>query len=193
MENIIVYGSKEFAHIVKNLVEICGHRFVGFIDDLEPTGEFVLGTFDDVLDQYSYKEYKIVNGIGYKNLKARWEVQQKLTKYHYETVNLIHPKAIIDSKSIIGEGNIIMAGAVIEMNAIINNLVVIWPGAIVNHDSEIANNCFLSPSSTVCGFVKVEENCFIGAGAVIVNNLVVPTSTFVKAGSLYYNKNKVGN
>ena len=188
MEKVIVYGSKEFAHIVKNLIEICGHEFIGFIDDLNTKGESVLGTFKDVVSEYSYKEYKIVNGIGYNNLKARWEVQRKIKANCYDSLNLIHPKAIIDATSTIGEGNIIMAGAILEMNSKINNLVVMWPGSIVNHDSEISNNCFLSPSSTICGFVKVEENCFIGAGATIVNNLTVSANTFVKAGSLYHKK-----
>ncbi|MCT1539292.1 MULTISPECIES: PglD-related sugar-binding protein [Lysinibacillus] len=185
---MIVYGSKEFAHIIKNLIEICGYEFIGFIDDLNPIGESVLGTFEDVINEYSYKEYKIVNGLGYNNLKVRWEIQQKIRNNYYESINLIHPRAIVDSKSVIGEGNIIMAGAIVELNAKINDLVVMWPGSIVNHDSEVSDNCFLSPSSTVCGFVNVGENCFIGAGAVIVNHLNVPANTFVKAGSLYYTK-----
>ena len=188
LEKIIVYGSKEFAYILKNLIEICGYEFIGFIDDLNPIGESVLGTFEDVIKEYSPKEYKIVNGIGYNNLKARWKVQQKIRNNYYESINLIHPKAVIDSNSVIGEGNIIMAGAIVELNAKINDLVVMWPGSIVNHDSEISNNCFLSPSSTVCGFVNVGENCFIGAGAVIVDHLNVPANTFIRAGSLYYKK-----
>ena len=191
MEKVIIYGSREFAHIIKNLVEICGHTFIGFIDDINPAGESVLGTFEDIVNKYPCSEYKIVNGIGYNNLKARWEVQQKIRKSYYKSINLIHPKAVIDAKSNLGEGIIIMAGAIVEMNVKINDLVVMWPGSIVNHDSEISNNCFLSPSSTICGFVRVEENCFIGAGAVIVNNLNVPANTFVKAGSLYYMKKQV--
>lgn len=190
MEKIIIYGSKDFAYIVKNLVEICGHKFVGFIDDFETDGNFVLGTFYDVVRKYSPNDYKIVNGIGYNNLKARWQIQEKIKKNKFETINLIHPSAIIDQKSSMGTGNIIMAGSIIEMNSRIHNLVVMWPRTILNHDSEIDNNCFLSPGSNICGFVKIEENCFIGAGAIVVNNQIVPANTFIKAGSVYYNKNQ---
>lgn len=191
MEKIIIYGSKDFAQNLRNLVGICGHTFIGFIDDFEPNKESVLGTFKDLISKYSPEEYKIINGLGYNNLKARWDLQIKLNKHQYKTINLIHPQAIVDNNSYIGSGNIIMAGAIVEMNSRLNDLVVMWPGAILNHDSEIGNNCFLSPGSNICGFVKVQENCFIGASAVVVNNLIVPANTFIKAGSLYSNQIKV--
>jgi UDP-N-acetylbacillosamine N-acetyltransferase len=193
MEKIIIYGSKEFAEIVRNLVGICGHSFIGYIDDLEPNRDFVLGTFEDVKKNYSPNEYKIVNGVGYKNLSARWSIQKKLIENGYKTINLIHPRAIIDKTSKLGEGLIIMAGAIIEMRAQLHDLVVLWPGSIVNHDSEIMANCFLSPNSNICGFVIIGSNCFIGASSTVVNNIIVPANTFIKAGRVYSSKEKVEN
>lgn len=188
MENVIIYGSKDFAHTLKNLVNICGHKFIGFIDDYEPKRESVLGTFQEVRERYSNKEYKIVNGIGYNSLKARWDIHLNVKNYGYETINLIHPKTIIDRSSVIGNGNIIMAGTIIEMNTLLNDLIVLWPGVVINHDCQIGNNSFFSPNSNVCGFSKVEDNCFIGASAVVVNNTVVPENSFIKAGSVYSKK-----
>lgn len=188
MEKVIIYGSREFAQIVKNLVEICGHKFIGYIDDFEAHRDQVIGTFNDVVNNYSHEDYKIVNALGYNNLQLRWNIQSKIKNNGYETINLIHPKATIDHNSHLGNGNIIMAGAIVEMNSRLNDLVVMWPGAILNHDSEVGNNCFLSPGCNVCGFVSIGENSFIGASSVIVNNLVVPANSFIKAGSLYSKK-----
>lgn len=191
MEKVIVYGSKEFARIVKKLVINCGHQFIGFIDDLEPNKEGVLGSFDDVRKNYSPTEYRIVYGIGYNNLSARWNIYKKVLSYGYETINLIHPTAIIDKTSTIGKGLIIMAGVIVDINVKLEDLVVLWPGTVVNHDSEIQSNCFLSPNSTICGFTKIGSNSFIGAGAIVINNTNVPSNSFIKAGSVFYVNNKV--
>ncbi|QHC05393.1 hypothetical protein GRQ40_16645 [Anoxybacillus sp. PDR2] len=191
MHKVIVYGSKEFAKLIKQLVINCGHEFVGFIDDLEPHKDEVLGSFEDVRKKYSTSEYCIVYGIGYNSLSARWNIYNKVLSYGYETINLIHPTAIIDKTSIMGKGLIVMAGVIVDTNVKLGDLVVLWPGTVVSHDSEIESNCFLSPNSTICGFTKIGSSSFIGAGATVVNNTHVPPNSFIKAGSVFYVTHKV--
>lgn len=187
MKKIIVYGSKVFGSVIRDLVTQCGYEFVGFIDDFS-IGENILGDFDFITKNYPKEEYEIVIAIGYFDLQARWTVYQKVVKYGYETPSLIHPAAYVRNVDKIGKGCIIMAGAIVEINAEIKDFVVILPGAVVNHDSIIGPNTFLSPNSTICGCVNLGHSCFIGAGAVVVDHNNIPDKSFIKAGSVYYTK-----
>jgi len=199
MKKILVYGAAEFGQVVKNLVQICGHDFAGFIDDYNtPTNDVWFGTYEDIkagwlrhegrlsfeCGKIRSKDYAIAIAIGYKSLETRWKIYEKVKADGYKVVSLIHPQAIVDRTARMGEGVMVMSGAVLDYNAEIKDLVVMWNGAIVCHDDVIGENTFLSPNSTVCGFNAVGRNCFIGAGAVISDHLVVPDNCFVKAGDV---------
>lgn len=183
-KKLLIYGSKDFGLLVRDLAEGLGYTFAGFIDDVYE-GMEVIGDFVSVSAQYHPDEYEIVIGIGYNNLPARWSIYQNVISHGYTVPKLIHPRAYVRDKDNIGNGCIIMANAIVDWNAKLDDLVVVWPNALVNHDSLIKHNTFLSPASTVCGFVIVEENNFIGAGSTIVDHTFVPKDSFVKAGTLY--------
>lgn len=187
MKQILIYGSKVFGQVIKDLVLQCGHNFVGFIDDYS-TGEEIVGTFDHVKENFSKDNYEIIIAVGYLNLQARWSVYQKVISEGYRVATLIHPKAYVRNFDKVGNGCIIMAGTIVDINAEIKDLVVIWPGVVINHDSNIDSNTFLSPNSTICGCVKIGKNCFVGAGSVIVDHTNVPDDSFIKAGSVFYIK-----
>jgi len=187
LKKIIIYGSREFAHVVKDLVVQCGHHFVGFIDDFRE-GHEILGKFAVITDRYPARKYEVVMGVGYYNLQARWMLHKDVCSKGYHTPSLIHPNAYVRDEKKIKKGAFIMAGSVVDVNVEIDELVVIWPGVVVNHDSKIGSNTFLSPNSTVCGCVTVGSNCFVGAGAVIVDHNEFPDNSYIKAGGIYYKK-----
>ncbi len=180
----LIYGSSDFALVLKDFLEFHNMPFCGFIDDFRKDKN-ILGTFSDVMKQYDSSQYVVVLGVGYKNLPVRHEVFKRIKASGFSVATLIHKNAFVRRPANIHEGAIIMANAVVDGNAIIGEAAVLWPGAVVNHDSVVSENTFLSPSSTICGFVMVGANCFIGAGAVIVDNVSVPDGTFIKANSLY--------
>lgn len=183
-KKILIYGSQEFGKVIRNLAGKCGYEFAGYIDDYHSGGE-IIGCFEEVKHQFSPEEIFIAVAVGYNNLRARWDVYEKVKGSGYHLPKLIHPLSYVDDCQKVGEGSFIMAMAAVDFNAKIGDMVVVWPGTVVNHDSIIRSNTFLSPNSTVCGFVVVGRNCFVGAGSVIVDHLNVPDNTFIKAGSLY--------
>ncbi|BCJ87826.1 PglD-related sugar-binding protein [Effusibacillus dendaii] len=187
MKKILVYGSKDFALVVKHLVHDCHLDFAGFIDDYYP-GTHVIGTFDEIAKHCSPDEYSIVIAIGYNNLEARWKIYEKVVAHGFEVPKLVHPTALISGSSQIHKGAIVMMGAIADMNSEIHELAVLWPGVVVSHDSVIQENTFLSPNSTVCGFVTVGKHSFIGAGAVIADHTLVPSNSFIKANSVFHKK-----
>ena len=186
MKRVIVYGSRDFGAIVQNIIVDCGYIFSGFIDDLYE-GEYVLGSYEQVLTTHPPDQYEIAIAIGYNHLAARKQIYKKLKDNGYKITSLIHPSSIISNSAIVNEGTIIMTGAIIDMRVTIGEICVIWPGVVVNHDCCIGSNAFLCPNSTICGFSKIEESSFIGAGSVVVDHSIVPGESFVKAGSIFNN------
>jgi len=180
----LIYGSNDFAQILKDFLEFHEMTFCGFIDDFKTNGS-VIGTFADISARYSPYDYEIVLGIGYSNLPARLKAFMRIKSAGFKLATLVHLNAYVRSLANIHEGAIVMANATIDSNAVIGKATVIWPGVVVNHDSKISINTFLSPSATICGFVNVGESCFVGAGAVISDHVDVPDGTFIKANSLY--------
>ena len=188
MKPIIIYGSKSYSELIKQIVNDCGRVCLGFIDDFDK-GSNILGDFQEIVKRFSKDEIEIAIGIGYSNLLKRKEIIENVKKY-YTLATLIHPKAYIAKSASIGNGSVIMAGAHIDYNVQIGQGVVCWPGSLINHDSKIEDNTFISPGVTVCGFVKIGESCFIGANSTIVDQTLVMNETFIKAHSLYSQKEK---
>jgi len=183
---LLIYGSKDFGRLVRELVRACGHEALGFVDDVSPDGEGVVGDYAAARRRHPPGDgVGMAIAIGYKHLQARHQVWTRVRGDGYATPALVHPTAIVAPGAQIGEGAILMAGANVDAFAEIGALCVLWPGAIVSHDSRIGANCFLSPGAIVCGFVATGAHCFLGAGSVVVDHREVPDRAFVKAGAVY--------
>ena len=184
MKPVLIYGSKDFGQTVRALVEDCGRRFAGFIDDWH-RGPEVVGSFSDTIGRFKCDAYDVVVAIGYNHMDARWKVYRTVTEAGYDVPPLVHPAALVNRRASIKSGAMVMAGAVIDTNAVICELAVVRLAVVVSHDTTIGQNTFLSPHATVCGFCKVGRHCFIGAGAVIVDHAVVNDGSFIKAGTVH--------
>jgi sugar O-acyltransferase (sialic acid O-acetyltransferase NeuD family) len=183
---LLIYGSKDFGRLVRELVTACGHEAIGFVDDVSPDGEGVVGDYPAARRKHPPGDgVGMVIAIGYKNLAARHQVWTRVRADGYVTPALVHPTAIVAPGVKIGEGAIVMAGANVDAFSEIGALGVLWPGAIVSHDSRVGENSFLSPGAIVCGFVTTGRHCFLGAGSVIIDHRDVPDGAFVKAGAVY--------
>ena len=183
---VLVYGSKDFGRLVRELVLRCGHEFVGFVDDVNPAGEGVVGDYASALRRYPPADgVGMVVAIGYKHLQARHQAWVRARGDGYTTPALVHATAIVAPGAKIGDGAIVMAGANVDAFSEVGAICVLWPGAIVSHDCRIGDNCFLSPGAVICGFVTTGSHCFIGAGSVIADHRSLPDGAFVKAGAVY--------
>lgn len=188
---VLIYGSREFAAVARDLAAVCGHDCVGHIDDIS-TGEGIIGNYNYCREHLPPTAYGIVLAIGYKDLSARWAVYEKIRRDGYELPTLVHPRAYVRDLTKIGAGTMVMANAVVDVEARIDELVVLWPGVVVNHHSVVGANSFVSPNATICGCTKIGSNCFIGAGAVVVDHVDVPDRAFVRAGGVFTSNTLVG-
>lgn len=181
---ILVYGSREFGQVVRDLAEQCGYEFAGFIDDIH-AGVEVLGAWDAVSRTHPASSHVLAVAVGYRHLRERRALWVRAREQGYVMPTLIHPRAYVRDPAAIGAGAFVMGGAVVDVGASVGEFAVIWPGATINHDSAVGANTFVSPNAAVCGKATVGDDCFIGAGAVIVDHRSVPAGSFIKAGSVY--------
>jgi sugar O-acyltransferase (sialic acid O-acetyltransferase NeuD family) len=184
VKQLLVYGSREFGQVVRDLACQCGFRFAGFIDDVD-RGPEILGSWDEVSRRHDPALHSVAMAIGYRHLRERRALCEQVRAQGYETPPLIHPRAYVRDAAAIGAGSFIMAGAVVDFAARVGAFVVVWPGATINHHAEVRANTFISPNAAVCGYSVVGEDCFIGAGATITDHRTLPPGSFVKAGSVY--------
>lgn len=181
---LLIYGSRDFAATVAELVRHCGHEAIGMVDDYN-SGPGILGSLDAVTRTHPPSGYGIVMAIGYTDIPARWAAWQSVRAAGYRSPALIHPRAYVADSAHVGEGAMVMAGAIVDVRARIGELAVLWPGVCVNHDARVEANSFISPNATLCGHAHVGTGSFIGAGAVIVDHATVPAGSFVKAAQLW--------
>lgn len=181
---VLIYGSREFAQTVAELVADCGHQVAGFIDDFS-VGPNILGSLEQVRCTHPPGKYGMAVAIGYNHQPARWESWKRARAFGYNAPALIHPRAYVAKSATVGEGSMLMAGSLVDVRAIVQDLAVVWPGAAISHDCVVGENCFVSPNATLCGYVTLGAHCFVGAGAAIVDHCEVPPSTRIKMLSSY--------
>lgn len=182
---VLIYGSKDFGRLVRELVATCGHECLGYIDDFA-AGPDIVGTYESVrVTHPPASGVAIVIAIGYEHMAARWKVFEAVRRDGYVTPALVHPSALLHPGVIVGDGAIVMAGANVDALSRIGEATVVWPGVIVSHDTSVGANCFLSPGAILCGFVTVGDSTFVGAGAVVVDHRAVPAGSVVKAARVF--------
>lgn len=181
---LLIYGSKEFAATVAELVRHCGHDVIGMVDDFN-AGPGIVGTFDSVTKDFPASDYGFAVAIGYSNIPARWAAWERIRAAGYRAAPLVHPRAYVADSAAVGEGAMVMAGAVVDVRAQLGELAVVWPGACINHDAIVGENSFVSPNATICGSAVIGRDCFVGAASAIADHAVVPPSSFIKMSSAY--------
>ena len=194
MTSGIIWGSSGHGKVVLSLfkhlgiepVAICDHDPVAA--SIAPNLEVLrsrseLGAW---LAKYGGQKKDLVGAvaIGGQRGDARLEIIKM-----YETLGiwappLIHPSAVVDETSRIGNGSQILAHATVAADSTIGAGCIVNHGAIVDHECEIGDGTHIAPSGTLCGLVQLGRNVFIGAGATVLPRLKVADGAVIGAGSL---------
>lgn len=135
--------------------------------------------------QRLYPNASYILAVGYKNMRARKSIYEKLKNINADIATLISPNAHISTDNI-APGCIIFDGVVVEQGAVINENVTIWSNATICHDVEIKSHCFIAANVTLGGFVKVGVLTFIGFSATVIDSITIGCECLVGAGSLVF-------
>jgi sugar O-acyltransferase (sialic acid O-acetyltransferase NeuD family) len=121
---------------------------------------------------------------GVSDLSPRRRLYEYAISQGMIPVTVIHPKAVISSTAILGEGVTLMAGVLINSGARLGDNVVINTGAIVEHDCVVGNHVHIATGAILCGGANIGSETHIGAGATILQYRKIGSSTVVGAGAV---------
>lgn len=158
---------------------------VGFVDDSvrDPfRGIPWIGFIDSIYTLIDrVVKPKLILGIGFlSNLKKRDDVYLKASN-HFQFVNLIHPKSVIEKSVTIMDnaGLQIMAGAIIGSEVILGPNSIVNSGAIVSHHSKIGRTCHITPGACLAGNVEVGDRSTVGMNSTIFLGVKILPDTII--------------
>lgn len=191
MNKLLIIGASGHGKVIADIARLNGYTDIAFLDDdsskTECNGYPVVGSVAKAM-QIIYSDFIVAIG----NANTRQQIQESLISNGLNVVTLIHPKAVIAEKVIIGKGTVIMAGAVINSETSIGDGCIINTCASIDHDCVIGNYVHVSVGSHIAGTVEVYDRTWIGIGATVSNNLTITSDCTIGAGAVVINdiKNK---
>lgn len=192
-EKIILIGSGQHCNVViYNVIEQNLYDIIGILDsdsdktDNKVQGIPIIGNYNDVELLNSIKDKYNTNKffISFGNMMYRKKCFEYFVDNGWESVNIIHPNAIISKDAKLGNGVLIECGCLITPNPIIGDNVVVNTGSQVNHDNIIGNHVYLASGVVLSGGVKIDENTLIDDGVVICLGKSVGKNCIIGAGSV---------
>jgi len=192
MKRVVGLGAGGHAKVVIEILRVMGgYKLVGLLDpkqelwNTKVLGVPVLGG-DDLLPKL-YKEgvRRAFIGLGtIGDTRPRRQLYEKARAQGFQIVRAIHPRAIISSSAVVGDGPTVMAGAIINANVRLGDDVIVNTGAIVEHDCIISNHVHIATGARLASTVHVGEGSHIGLGASIRQCICIGRNAIVGAGAV---------
>ena len=185
MKTIGIVGYGELGRQIESFLTASKNDFdfIFFDDAGFEKGTSNISPFSDLLDsRFSQIEYVIC--LGYQHLQMKRSIVNKLIENNRRLFSYIHPTAIIDSSSVIGEGTIVYPNVVLDKNVTIGKGCLLNLSVTIAHDSIIGDCCFLAPSVTLSGFVQLGSMVFLGTGVNIANGIIIDDSVVCGIGTV---------
>jgi sugar O-acyltransferase (sialic acid O-acetyltransferase NeuD family) len=185
MRRLIIIGAGGHARSIADIVLEQGeYSLVGFVDDaypdLESVWEFpILGKVDTAAGFRGMAECAFV-AIG--NNRVRESLFQVLADTRFELPNIVHPRAIVSSRAILGRGVAIMAGAVVGTEAMLGDGAIVNASAVVDHHARVENFGHLGVNAAMAGGSKLGLGAWMQAGSAIGYGVEVPAGRILAPG-----------
>ena len=188
MRDLIIFGSggfaREVAQVVRDINAVTPTwSLLGFVDD-DPGkhgttvgGLPVLGG-GDWLDAHPGVACSI--GVGSPGAKRR--IALRLQESPFAT--LVHPRAWIGERVVLGTGSIVCANAAATCDIVIGAHCIINLSVTIGHDARIGDYATLAPSVNVSGYAEIGAGCDLGTGAALIPAAKVGAWSTVGAGSV---------
>jgi sugar O-acyltransferase (sialic acid O-acetyltransferase NeuD family) len=181
--NLHILGASGHGKVIADIAELLGYS-VCFYDDEYPKKTTlecwpVVGTSEDMLSL----ERGALVFVAIGDNQIRSDRLLKLLNKGLKSPILIHPKAYVSTRALLGEGTVVAANAVINAFTHIEVGVIINSGAIVEHDCHIKSFAHICPASSLAGTVTVGAKSWIGLGSKINQQLKIGENSLIGSGS----------
>jgi len=176
---------REVLDVIEGTQPSLRHRFIGFLDDVEPNldvlsrrGAAWLGIVARMVDFDA--EYLI--GIG--DCQVRRNIDAQLMRVGRAAATLVHSAATVASDVKLGPGSVITAGARLTTNIRAGRHFHLNLNATVAHDCVVGDYVTVNPAATISGNVVLEDRVNIGTGANVIPGVRVGAGATVGAGAV---------
>jgi sugar O-acyltransferase (sialic acid O-acetyltransferase NeuD family) len=187
---VIIFGATDLARLANHyLTNQLGRSVSAYVVDSEwmpeeQTGAIPVVDFASALSKYPPESTDAFVAIGYRSMRARQQMLERVIDYRYSLCCIIAPGANISPNASIGANAFIHPGAVIEPFTTIGSNAVIWSNAVVCHDARLGDHTFVAAGAVIGGHASVGSRCFVGFGATILQHVTVGNDVLVAAGSM---------
>jgi UDP-N-acetylbacillosamine N-acetyltransferase len=189
-KKIVIYGTEDLAKQMfcylsdDNSIEISGFT----VDRLFLSEHICCGlpvvAFEDIESVFAPHEYDIFVAIGYRSMRNRALLFNKVKSRNYRCASYISKAATVHPSVTLGVNNVIMAGCVIEPFVVIGDNNIFWSSSTVCHNAVVGDHNFISAGTVIGGFTRVGHSCFLGFHSTVREKIHVADETLVGAASL---------
>lgn len=191
IEGFLIFGAGGHGQVVGDLVQLLGHRLIGYVDSDAARLGCVAGTLGASIVAVESEYLARVSGgsaglpafaLGLGDNRSRLAVFRALGDARIPA--LVHPAASISRAATVERGAVVLARAVVQVAASVGPAVIINTGAIIEHDCLIGEAAHVSPGAVLAGGVEVGTRAWIGAGATVIQNIRIGADAVVGAGAV---------
>ena len=167
---LLVVGAGGYGRSVAEAAELSGQfEVVGFLDDLLPVGETVLGVplLGPVasMTQYRTRADQVIVAIG--NNAVREKLMLQLVGVDFNLATVLHPRAIVSTSAVLGVGSVVMAGAIVGTEARLGVGSIVNCGAVVDHHATVEDFGHLGVSASMAGGTVLGRGAWMQAGSAL--------------------------
>jgi sugar O-acyltransferase (sialic acid O-acetyltransferase NeuD family) len=166
-------------------------QLLGFLDDdprrvgTEVDGVPVVGRIDDVAHYPSASV--VICMAGLHDPSSRWRVATRLGLASSRFATVIHPSAVLATRTEVGPGSIVLAGVVTTTAVRIGMHTVVMPAVVLTHDDVVGDFATLGAGVCLGGGVRVGDGAYLGAGALVREKTIIGRWAVVGMGAVVTN------
>ena len=167
MNKLIIIGAGGHGKVAADIAQQVGYTDIAFLDDHGNASLRVIGTTADISKHVGDADFFVAIG----NAMVRKRFFDELKNLNATVVRLIHPRAMIAHRAVLGEGVLVAAGALVGVDAVLGDGAIVNTLASVDHDCKLGNFSHISAGVHMAGTMQIEDFTFVGVGASVVQNI----------------------
>ncbi len=187
MKTLYIIGAGGHGKVVADCADAMdSFSEIKFLDNTYPENQHVLdwdivGKSEDAQSIHVKGDALFFVAIGDCHVRAR--VMEVLLKQGLELATLIHPTAIISSRTRVEAGTLVCANATVNIATHIGRGCIVNTSASIDHDCTIVQYTHIAPGVSLAGSVLIGQKTFVGIGSAVAQGITIGDSCIIGAGA----------
>jgi len=185
MKKLLIVGAGGHGRSVAEAVLAAGeYELVGFVDDAAPSlrHAWEWPVFGSTAELASCRQHADAAIVAIGNNRLREALHYRLAAAGFELVTVIHPKAMVSPRAVIGAGSAIMAGAIVGTEAELGAGVIVNAASVVDHHCRVEDFGYLGVKAGMAGGSVLGRSAWMQAGSVLGYGVKVEPGVVLEPG-----------